>query len=84
MEIDKLPSTIGVYLFFKNTDVLYVGKAVNIKARIKSHIENAKTDAKEAGIVNNATKIEYKICDSEFKALLLEAELIKNTSRNIM
>lgn len=72
-----LPSTTGVYVFKRNDELLYVGKSVNIKARVKSHIENAKLDLKESLIVNNSNKIECLITDSEFKALLLEAELIQ-------
>lgn len=72
-----LPSTTGVYLFKKGDLILYVGKSVNIKVRVKSHIENAKIDIKESLIVQNAEKIEYIVTDSEFKAILLEAQLIQ-------
>ncbi len=76
-QIDNLPSTIGLYLF-KNNDVInYVGKSVNIKARVLSHIENAKLDNKERLIIENSNKIETIITESEFKALILEAKLIR-------
>ncbi len=73
----NLPSLGGVYIFKKNKSYLYVGKSVNIKARIKAHIENAKLDSKERALIKNSDSIEYIITDSEFKAILLEAELIK-------
>ncbi|MFN4212654.1 MAG: GIY-YIG nuclease family protein [Microgenomates group bacterium] len=76
-EIEKLPSTLGVYIFKNNGEYLYVGKSVNIKARVKSHFENAKLDKKEAALIAASNKIDYIVTDSEFKALLLEAELIK-------
>ncbi len=74
----NLPSTIGVYIFKTGSDeILYIGKSVNIKTRVKSHFENAKLDAKECAIVENSTKIETIPTESEFKALLLESQLIQ-------
>jgi len=76
-QIDRLPSTYGVYLFKKRNQVLYVGKSVNIKARVRSHLENAKLDTKEGLIVGQTTEIESIVCQSEFEALILESQLIK-------
>ena len=75
--IENLPSLGGVYIFKKRRSYLYVGKSVNIKARIKAHFENAKLDSKEKALITNSDSIEYIITDSEFKAILLEAQLIK-------
>lgn len=75
--IEALPSSVGVYLFKKKNQVLYIGKSLNIKARVKSHLENAKLDRKEFLIVSQADKIDFIVVDSEFEALVLEAELIK-------
>ncbi len=71
------PSSTGVYLFKKNQEILYIGKAVSLKARLLSHLENAKLDPKEDLIVKNSDKIECFLTDSEFKALLLESSLIQ-------
>lgn len=71
-----VPSTCGVYQYWQNDKLLYIGKAINIKARLASHAQNAKLDAKEAAIVAG-DMIKYTLCDSEFKALLLESELIR-------
>lgn len=76
-EINTLPSTFGVYLFKKEDKVLYVGKSVNIKARVRSHLENARLDRKEFLIVNQSDNIQSITTDSEFKALILESQLIK-------
>lgn len=70
------PGTCGVYQYWSDNTLLYIGKAINLKARLSSHAQNAKLDAKEAAIVA-ATHIRYTLCDSEFKALLLESELIR-------
>lgn len=75
--INSLPSTIGVYFFKKEKKILYIGKSINIKARVKSHLENAKFDRKEFLIVNNSDNIESITVDNEFNALILESELIK-------
>src|SRR3989338_10749643 len=75
--ISSLPPSTGVYLFKKNKEILYIGKAVSLKARLLSHLENAKLDPKEDLIVKNSDRIEYFLTDSEFKALLLESAFIQ-------
>jgi excinuclease ABC subunit C len=70
------PGTCGVYQYWQKDVLLYVGKAINLKARLSSHAQNARMDAKEAAIVAGDT-IRYTLCDTEFKALMLEAELIR-------
>lgn len=70
------PTTCGVYQYWSGNTLLYIGKAINLKARLTSHSQNAKLDAKEAAIVAGDT-IRYTLCDSEFKALMLESELIR-------
>jgi len=75
--IDKLPSTYGVYLFKEKNLPIYIGKSINIKARVKSHFENSKLDRKEYLITSKADSLSYITADCEFNALLLEAKLIK-------
>jgi len=70
------PGTCGVYQYWSQDTLLYIGKAINLKARLSSHVQNAKLDAKEAAIVAGDT-IKFTLCDTEFKALLLESELIR-------
>lgn len=72
-----LPASNGVYLFRTSRQVLYVGKSINIRARVASHIENAKLDRKENRIIEEATEIGYFVTDSEFAALILESTLIR-------
>lgn len=73
----NVPSSAGVYLFLQGNTILYVGKSTNLKARIASHLENAKLDAKEGLIINSSDGLKYIVTESEFKALLLESELIQ-------
>lgn len=75
-DIKEAPGTCGVYQYWSGDTLLYIGKAINLKARLSSHAQNAKLDAKEAAIVAGDT-IRYTLCDTEFKALLLESELIR-------
>jgi excinuclease ABC subunit C len=76
-EVNSLPTTNGIYIFRNERGIIYIGKSVNIKARVASHIENARIDQKEAAIIQNSTILECIITDSEFKALLLESRLIQ-------
>ncbi len=75
--IQPAPSTVGVYLFMNGNTPIYIGKSVHIKARLKSHYENAKIDAKERAIFEHTTRITYIPTENEFLSLLLEASLIK-------
>ena len=75
--IGALPSTIGVYIFYENKIPIYVGKSINIKARILSHLANSKLIDKEQRLTDRATDIKYFITLSEFESLLLEAKLIR-------
>jgi len=76
-QIDNLPNTIGLYLFKNKKVINYIGKSVNIKARVLSHLENSKLDNKERLIINNSNKIVTIITESDFKALIMEAKLIR-------
>lgn len=73
----EAPSTCGVYQYWANDKILYIGKAINLRARLTSHAQNAKLDEKERAIVTGADHILYTEVDSEFKCLLLEASLIR-------
>jgi len=75
--VNNLPATAGIYVFKTGRDIFYVGKSTNIRARVRSHIENAKADAKEKAIIEASKEIGYMIADSEFAALILESELIR-------
>lgn len=76
-ELVDVPTTNGIYIFRCGETPVYIGKSVNLKARLISHIENAKKDPKEAAIIDASDNIEWIITDSEFKALILESQLIQ-------
>ncbi len=72
-----IPQSPGVYIFKKGKTILYIGKSISLKARVKTHIESAKIDAKEKAIVSQSDHISYSLCDSEFQSLILESKLIQ-------
>ena len=75
--LNDLPSCSGVYQFFNNgSDILYVGKAKNIKKRVASYFTKNQT-GKTKILVNKVRDIKIIITESEQDALLLENSLIK-------
>lgn len=78
-ELTKIPHEPGVYRYFDLTgEVIYVGKAKDLKNRVSSYFTNAKGhDRKTLRLVSQIRKIEFTIVHTEFDALLLENQLIK-------
>lgn len=77
-KLKDLPKTPGVYIYRNKTGkVIYVGKAVNLKNRVSSYFQNKELDAKTKELVKNIENLEFINVESEFEALVLEAELIK-------
>ena len=77
--LSNLPEKPGVYKFYDYTGtIIYVGKAKNLKKRVSSYFHKEK---KESGKINVLVKkisdIHYTVVDTEFDALLLENNLIK-------
>ncbi|MBS7622346.1 excinuclease ABC subunit UvrC [Candidatus Bathyarchaeota archaeon] len=75
-QVEGLPEKPGVYIM-KGEGILYVGKASNIKERVRNHIQAAKANRRESLIVDSTNKIEYIITGSEVEALVEENILIK-------
>src|SRR5258708_24919093 len=74
----SLPSSPGVYWFIDAKDnVLYVGKAKNLKNRIASYKQWQQTFGKTRRLVFTAQELKFQVLDSELEALLVEAELIR-------
>ena len=78
-KIRTLPTSAGVYLY-KNADgqVIYVGKAKNLRARVRSYfVEGAAENAKIGRLLREAVDLDYIVLDNEREALALENNLIK-------
>src|SRR5512133_968541 len=77
--IRTLPISPGVYMY-KNAEgeVIYVGKAKSLRARVRSYfVEGASDDAKTGSLLREAVDVEYIVVDNEKEALALENNLIK-------
>ncbi|MBM3206460.1 MAG: hypothetical protein FJZ43_02475 [Candidatus Staskawiczbacteria bacterium] len=73
--LDKLPKTAGVYFFYAKKDLIYIGKAINIKDRVKNHFHQP--SYRDNLFIDKVTKIDFIETNSEIEALVLEANLIK-------
>lgn len=78
-KVDNLPQVPGSYIFKDKTgNIIYVGKAKNLKARVKSYFSiSSPSDFKTSELVKRINDLEFIKVDSEFEAIILEAELIK-------
>jgi excinuclease ABC subunit C len=76
--LDTLPSKTGCYLM-KNADgqVIYVGKAVNLRARVRSYFHGNQEHPRTVQLVKNIADIEWIVVGSELESLILEMNLIK-------
>jgi excinuclease ABC subunit C len=76
--IKRLPSRPGVYrMFDEKEDILYVGKAKNLKNRVSSYFRSNALDSKTMALVSRIQNVETTVTGSETEALLLEQSLIK-------
>lgn len=76
----KAPKLPGVYLWKdENQEVIYVGKAKNLKNRLSSYFSGIK-DIKTKTLISKAFLVEYITTDNEYEALILENTLIKKYS----
>ncbi|MBN1540434.1 MAG: excinuclease ABC subunit UvrC [Candidatus Thermoplasmatota archaeon] len=72
-----LPDVCGVYLFKdREGKVLYVGKAINIRSRVRSHLKDRKNE-KEIRLQGDADMVDWIATGNELEALVLEDTLIK-------
>ena len=73
-----LPEKPGVYYFYNQfKEVIYVGKAVNIKKRVASHFSGHKINLQRQNFLKDIYTISFETCANEFMALLLECTEIK-------
>ena len=77
VDLKKIPSTPGVYKFFNKTEIIYIGKAKNLKKRVSSYFGNSYKDRKTSQIKFLTDKVETFTTKNEVEALLLEQTLIK-------
>lgn len=76
--VERLPSTTGVYRFFSEDNaLLYVGKTIDFRARIRAHYQTARKEARHAKMMQGVARIECETTSSELTALLFESRAVK-------
>lgn len=77
--LKALPEMPGVYIMKdKSDEIIYVGKAINLKKRVSQYFNNSKNHSlKVMNMVKNISDFEYIIVNNEVEALILESNLIK-------
>ena len=78
-KLKELPSSSGVYLHKDASGrVIYVGKAKNLRSRVRSYFRAARPfDRKTDALVDQIADLEFIVTDNEVEALILEASLVK-------
>jgi len=78
-KIKHLPNRPGIYKFFdENDEIIYVGKAVDIRKRVSSYFNNStQHNKKTRKLISHIRNIQFTIVDTESDAFLLENNLIK-------
>ncbi len=77
VNLKKVPSTPGIYKFFCNNEIIYIGKAKDLKKRVSSYFGRSHKDRKTSQIKFLTDKVETFTTKNEVEALLLEQTLIK-------
>ena len=77
-KIKTIPKNPGIYQFFDiNNNIIYIGKAKNLKKRVSSYFTSNRGNKKTELLTKNIRNIKYLVVDTEADALLLENSLIK-------
>ena len=77
-ELKKLPGKPGVYIMHdKDDNIIYVGKAVSLKNRVRQYFRKTNKTARIEKMVSLIDHFEYIVVDNEAEALILECNLIK-------
>ena len=77
-QVNALPDKPGVYQYFNaNDEIIYVGKAKNLKKRVSSYFNKIHEQGKTNVLVKNIASLKYIVVETEEDALLLENNLIK-------
>jgi excinuclease ABC subunit C len=74
--LKEFPENSGIYIFWQKSLPIYIGKAINLKARLESYF-SLKLSPKTARMVEEADSISFLEVSSELEALILEAKLIR-------
>jgi len=76
-KISMLPDSPGCYLMKHQGEIIYVGKAVNLKNRVRSYFQTRDHTPKVAAMVRQIDDFDILLCNTNLEALTLECNLIK-------
>ncbi|MBI4205761.1 MAG: hypothetical protein HY527_12105 [Betaproteobacteria bacterium] len=74
---DELPAAPGVYVFYGESSVLYVGKSTNLRARVLSHFAGDGRSRRDMQIVRDVVRIDWTETAGELGALIEASRLVK-------
>ncbi len=78
LKIKNLPDSPGVYIMKHEGDIIYVGKAISLKNRVRQYFQSSRGHgAKVLAMVEKIDDFDIILCDTELEALILECNLIK-------
>jgi len=78
LKLSKLPTCPGCYLMKCEGEIIYVGKAVNLKNRVSQYFQNSRDHTvKVRAMVERIDDFDIVLCDTNLEALILECNLIK-------
>ena len=77
-KLKEIPVSAGVYLYKDSTGkTIYIGKAKNLRSRVRSYFQARPFDRKTDALVKQIADVEFIVTDNEVEALILEATLTK-------
>lgn len=77
LKLRLLPDTPGVYLMKQGGKIIYVGKAISLKRRVRQYFQSREQTPKVRHMVEKIEDFDTILCDTELEALILECNLIK-------
>ena len=78
INLENIPSSPGCYIYKDNLDnIIYIGKAKNLKKRVSSYFLKKDHDNKTNALVSNISSVDFIVTSNELEALVLENNLIK-------
>ena len=77
INLENIPSSPGCYIYKDNLDnIIYIGKAKNLKKRVSSYFLKKDLDNKTNALVSNISSVDFIVTSNELEALVLENNLI--------
>ncbi|MCL2549984.1 MAG: excinuclease ABC subunit UvrC [Methanimicrococcus sp.] len=78
IDLSVIPTSSGCYIYRgKDDEIIYIGKAKNLKKRVSSYFQKRDLDPKTRLLVKNIESVDFIATDNEVEALILENTLIK-------